>query len=112
VDRHTEKGAALMNKLARFYHYRLTQPWYSRDADLPRLLILVEQDDEARLQALRRRLLTLNQRWHTELNVRLSRVDLLADGKGKLDPTRKAWRTLESSEFGFAFDRQPPSAAG
>ena len=70
------------------------------------------RDDEARLQALRRRLLALNQRWHTELNVRLSRVDLLDDGKGRLDPTRKAWRTLGSSEFGRAFDRQPPSVAG
>ncbi len=104
VDRHTEKGAALMNKLSRFYRYRLTQPWYRRDEDLPWLLIVVERNDEARLQALRRRLLALNQRWRTELNVRLSRTDLLDDGRGKLDPTKKAWRMVGSNEFISAFD--------
>lgn len=109
VDRHTEKGKALMNKLNRFYRYCLSMPSWppsrAAEQERPRLLIVVERDDESRLQALRRRLLALNQRWRMKLDVRLTRVDLLDDGKDRLDPTRKAWRTLDSDEFIEAFDR-------
>jgi len=102
VDRSTEKGKALWSKLDRYYRIQNVNP---KVRSWPRLLIVVERDDEARLQALRRRLIWLNKHYHIQLNVRLTRADLLDDGKSKLDPTRKAWRTLDSSEFVYAFDR-------
>jgi len=71
----------------------------------PLLLIVVERDDEARLQALRRRIMWLNGHYRLQLDVRLTRADLLDDGKNKLNPTKPVWRTVEASEFGYAFDQ-------
>lgn len=103
VDRSTEKGQVLLSKLARYY--RLQSGSLTPPAEWPRLLMVVERDDEARLQALRRRLVRLNKFYNRALNVRLTRVDLLDDGTGRLDPTKNVWRTLDASEFVGAFDQ-------
>ena len=106
VDRGTERGRALLDKLARYYRHAHRQwPW---DRALPRLLIVVEHQDESRLGYLRQRLRRLNQKYQMELDVRLTRADLLATGSGGLDPTRPKWRTLDDDRFVPAFD-QPPS---
>jgi hypothetical protein len=102
VDRSTEKGQALWGKLDRYYRIQNVNV---KVRSWPRLLIVVERDDEARLQALRRRLIWLNGHYKLQLDVRLTRADLLDDDGGKLNPTKKVWRMVESSEFGYAFDR-------
>jgi hypothetical protein len=59
VDRGTKRGLTLLDKLARYYrHAQRRGPW---DRNMPRLLILVEHNDEPRLAYLRRRLQRLNQ---------------------------------------------------
>jgi hypothetical protein len=98
VDRHTVRGQALTDKLKRYFEAH--RAWWSRR---PRLLVLVKPDDEARLQALRRRFQELNDAYHTRLDVRLARADLLRDAQGRLDPTRPAWRTAEDNTFVSAF---------
>jgi hypothetical protein len=107
VDRRGQRGTELWKKLSRYYQKGGARGgWVGQT---PRLLIMVDREDEARLQALRRRLQVLNERYHFRLDVRLSRLDLLLDERGQLDPTRRAWRTLESSEFVEAFDRWSPA---
>jgi hypothetical protein len=102
IDRHTVRGEALSKKLARYYEVGgPREGWIGRQA---RILIVVERDDEGRLQSIRRRLLALNAQYRAQLDVRLTRVDLLDDGQEGLDPTRKVWRTLESSAFVSAFN--------
>jgi hypothetical protein len=95
VDRGTIGGRALTQKLGRY-----CQPGRGRR---PRLLVLVEQAAEARLQRLRRRLIALRQKHRADLDVRLTRVDLLLDEQGRLDPTKQTWRTLQGSNFVSAF---------
>lgn len=102
IDRGSINGRALMKKLARYYE--VGGPREGLNGRPVRVLIVVERDDEARLQALRRRLITLNTHYRTQLDVRLTRVDLLEKKRGRLDPTRKVWRTLTSSEFVSAFN--------
>jgi len=102
VDLGTKRGRALTSQLERFYLVGGPRDGlYGRAA---RILVVVARDDEARLQALRRRIRVLNQRYHTRLDVWLTRLDLLDDERGQLDPTRKAWRAPESSEFVHAFN--------
>lgn len=106
VDRGTERGRAVLDKLSRYYRHAHRQwPW---DRHMPRLLIVVEHQAEARLNYLRERLRWLNQQYQMELDVRLTRADLLATRGGGLDPTRPKWRTLDDDRFGLAFD-QPPA---
>ncbi len=99
VDRRGQRGKALWEKLNRYYKKG------GAVGRSPRLLIVVARDNEARLQSLRRRLLVLNERYGRQLDVRLTRLDLLTDEKGKLDPARRVWRRPEASEFVEAFDR-------
>ncbi|MCC7360314.1 MAG: hypothetical protein IT317_12595, partial [Anaerolineales bacterium] len=104
VDRGTERGRALLDKLARYYrHAHRSWPY---DRNMLRLLIVVEHNDEPRLAYLRRRLQQLNQHYRMTLDVRLTRADLLA-ARGGLDPTRPKWRTLDDDSFVPAFN-QPP----
>jgi hypothetical protein len=102
VDRGSQRGAQLWEKLRRYY--RLGGARGGLVGHLPRLLFVVEGEDEARLQAVRRRLLMLNQQYGIRLDARLTRVDLLRNEKGQLDPTRRVWRTPDSSEFIGALD--------
>lgn len=102
VDLGTKQGRALTDQLKRFYLVGGPRDGlFGRSA---RILIIVARDDEARLQKLRRRIRALNKRYHTQLDVRLTRLDLLEDEGGRLNPTRKVWRTPESSEFVDAFN--------
>jgi len=102
IDRHTVRGEALSKKLARYYE--VGGPREGLVGRQVRILIVAERDDEGRLQSIRRRLLALNAQYRAQLDVRLTRVDLLDDGQGGLDPTRKVWRNLESSAFVSAFN--------
>ncbi len=102
IDRHSVRGEALLKKLARYYE--VGGPQDALIGRQVRVLLVVERDDESRLQAIRRRLLALNAQYRAKLDARLTRVDLLDDGQGGLDPTRKVWRTLESSTFMSAFN--------
>jgi hypothetical protein len=102
VDLGTKRGRALTSQLERFY--LVGGPRDGLQGRAARILLVVARDDEARLQGLRRRIRALNQRYHTQLDVQLTRLDLLEDERGRLDPTRKVWRTPESSEFGYAFN--------
>lgn len=108
VDLNSHRGAKLNQKLERYY--TVGGPRAGTQGRGVRLFILVARDDEARLQALRRRLRALNQQYHTQLAVWLTRIDLLEDKWGRLDPTRPAWRTLESSQFVSAFNRWEANA--
>ena len=96
VYRHLQPG---------YRHAHRHWPW---DRHMPRLLIVVEHQDEPRLAYLRQRLRRLNQQYQMELDVRLTRADLLATRSGGLDPTRPKWRTLDDDRFVPAFD-QPPA---
>jgi hypothetical protein len=101
VDRGSTKGRQLWRKLARYYEARSGQ-------SLPRLLIVVERDDEARAQALRRRLNYLNTLHGRRLDVLITRVDLLELSRGRFDPARKVWRRPERwSELTCAFHGLP-----
>jgi hypothetical protein len=102
VDRGTERGRALLDKLARYYRH--AQRSWPYDRNLSRLLIVVEHNDEPRLAYLRRRLQRLNQHYRMTLDVRLTRADLLA-ARGGLDPTRPKWRTLDDDTFVSAFNQ-------
>lgn len=95
VDRATQRGQALWAKLERYY---------ARPAPAPRLLIVVAEGGEARLQALRRRLRALDAQQHTRLDVRLARADQLEVRPGDLDPGRPVWRTPHESAPGSPFD--------
>jgi hypothetical protein len=103
VDRGTTRGARLWEKLRRYYRAGGGAPGLRGRAE--RILIVVPRDDEARLQQLRRRLRDLDGRYHMQLDVLLTRLDLIEDAPGRLDPSRKAWRTPYRSEFGEAFHR-------
>jgi hypothetical protein len=102
VDLGSHRGAKLNQKLERYYS--VGGPRASVSGRGVRILLVVARDDEARLQTLRRRISTLNQQYHTQLAVWLTRVDLLEDKLGRLDPTRPVWRALESSQFVSAFN--------
>jgi hypothetical protein len=102
VDLGTKRGRALKSQLERFY--LVGGPRDGLQGRAVRILMIVARDDEARLQGLRRRIRALNQRYHTQLDVRFTRLDLLEDERGRLDPARKVWRTPESSEFVYAFN--------
>lgn len=102
VDLGTKRGRALTQQLARFY--RVGGPRDGLSGRSARILIVVARDDEARLQTVRRRLRMLNERYHARLDVRLTRLDLLEDQRGRLDPARQVWRTPESSEFVAPFN--------
>ena len=78
--------------------------YYSGAAVVVSLLIMVERGGEGRLQTLRRRLRALNDRFRTQLDVRLSRADLLTDEHDRLNPTKPAWRTVNASQFVDAFE--------
>lgn len=103
IDLGTKRGRALQRQLARYY--TVGGPRDGLYGRAIRILFVVQRDDEARLQAIRRRLHMLDQRYHTQLDVCLTRRDLLEDERGRLDPTRKVWRTPASSEFVYAFNR-------
>ncbi len=101
VDRGSTRGRQLWRKLARYYEARAGQ-------GLPRLLIVVERGDEARAQALRRRLNTLNALHGRRLDVLITRVDLLEVSRGQFDPARKVWRRPERwDELSYAFHGLP-----
>ena len=102
VDRDSAHGQELADKLARYY--QLGGTWDGLRGNLPRLLILVERGGEGRLQSLRRRLQAFNEQYRTQLDVRLARADLLADEHGRLNPLKRAWRTVQASEFVSPFE--------
>jgi hypothetical protein len=102
VDRGSIHGQKLADKLTRYY--QLGGTWDGLAGNLPRLLIMVERGGEGRLQTLCRRLRMLNERFRTQLDVRLSRADLLADEHDRLNPTKPAWRTVDASKFVDAFE--------
>ncbi len=108
VDRGTERGRALLDKFTRYYrHAQRLPPW---ERQLPRLLIVVEHNDQPRLDYLCRRLIALEKRYKFELDVRLTRADRLATSRHGLDPTRKVWRTLHNTAEACAFNQLPPAA--
>jgi len=103
VDRNNERGQALMNKLIRFYRVGGSQ--IGRFQYKPRLLLVIDPASEARLQTFCQRLRWLNERYHVSLDARLTHVGWLRNSRtGKLDPTQRVWRTVESSELGYAFN--------
>jgi hypothetical protein len=103
VDRGTLNGRALQEKLRRYYRLRSDTPGVRGRRE--RLLIVVERDAEGRLRTLCRRLRTLDEAYHTRLDVRLTRLDLLDNGHGRLNPARRVWRTPYASTFRGAFRR-------
>ncbi len=102
VDRGTVQGSALGAKLQRYCDALATWPGLSQRG--PRLLLLMEHRDEARLQNVRRRMLGLRHTLGARLDVRLTRADLLSAGRAGLNPTLHAWRNLYSNDFVRAFD--------
>lgn len=94
VDRGTVRGQALTHKLARYWE---AIQWGRR----VRLLMVVET--EARLQAVRRRLRQLALRHAAWVDVRLTRVDMLHEPSGHLNPFKRVWRTATHSHFISAF---------
>jgi hypothetical protein len=102
IDRHGRRGNALMQKLSRYYQAVSGGRGVMRN--LPRLLVVVRQNDEARLRKFQRRFITLDKYHGVRLDVRLTRVDLLKGDQEGIDPTRSVWRTPGSSLFGPAFD--------
>jgi hypothetical protein len=105
VDRGTLRGRALTRKLTRYYIVGGPQP-AARGRGV-RLLVVVAPGDEARLRNLQQRFQDLDQRYQAQLDVRLSRADLLEAGHGRLDPTRSVWRTAYRDDFLTAFDPAP-----
>ncbi len=103
VDCGTLAGRRLMDKLARYY--AVGGPGAGVRGRAERLLIVVPQGDEARLQGLRRRLRRLDEYYGTQLDVRLARLDQLDAGQGRLDPTRRVWRGIRDSTFMNAFNK-------
>jgi hypothetical protein len=100
VHRAGKRGRELTKKLVKYYRAQWGRG--TRRA-LPRLLVVVGRNDEERLQALRRRFRALDRAYHTRLDVRLTRADLLVSGREHLDPTRRVWRTPYDSTFALAF---------
>ncbi len=108
VDRGTERGRALLNKLNRYcQHWARLPAWR---AARQRLLIVVEHGAEKRLRHLLQRLIELSLLRRAVLDVRLTRADLLSDHRGGLDPTRSVWRTLTDPGHVPAFNQ--PARAG
>lgn len=103
VDRGTLKGRALHEKLRRYYRLRGDTPGVRGRPE--RLLIVVERDAEGRLRSLCRHLKQLDDMYHTRLDVRLTRLDLITDRPGRLDPTRVVWRTPYDNHFRSPFRR-------
>jgi hypothetical protein len=89
IDRGGTQGKRLEEKLSRYYAARggmsSTMGW------LPRLLIVVERNDEGRAQLFARRIAELD-RHGRQLDVVITRLDLLETAGGDLDPTLKVWR--------------------
>jgi hypothetical protein len=101
VDRGTVRGRALTRKLMRYYIVGGPQP-AARGLGV-RLLVVVGLGDEGRLRTLQRCFRDLDQRYQAQLDVRLTREDLLDAGHGRLNPTRPVWRTAYGDDFLTAF---------
>lgn len=103
IDRGTERGQALLNKFIRYH--RIPGRWTGSGYFKPRLLLVLDPASEVRMQTLCRRLRSLNTYYRIPLDVRLTHVGLLRTGsRGKLDPTQRVWRTVESDQMCYAFD--------
>jgi hypothetical protein len=106
IDRRQLRGSRFRRKLDQYYRARGGRAgligW------LPRLLIVVEDDDEQRAQAIARRIRQLDQLYGRDLDVLITRRDLLRDREGYLDPTRKVWRRPQDwSTLTHAFNGLP-----
>jgi hypothetical protein len=106
IDRGQLRGSRFRRKLAQYYRARGGRAgligW------LPRLLIVVEDDDEQRAQTIARRIRQLDQLYGRDLDVLITRRDLLRDRDGYLDPTRRVWRRPQDwSTLAHAFNGLP-----
>lgn len=102
VDRGSHEGRRLREKLANYFRAR-----NGRWGPLPRLLVVVERDAEGRARLLARRWNALAERYGTQPDALITRVDLMEMPPG-LDPLRKVWRRPEQmDEFVYAFDGLP-----
>ena len=104
IDRGTVQGRALTRKLLRYY--LVDGPGPGRLGHGTRILIVTSS--EGRLRGLQRRILMLDARYRTTLDVRLARFDQLREGRDRLDPLRPVWRTTDSSAFVEAFGEREP----
>lgn len=96
VDRRWEKGCGVRQKLQVYYDRGAFSAGARGRPD--RLLIVVEDADEARLQKLRQHLRDLDETYHTRLRAWVVRRDQLEAGNNHLDPYRAVWRTPWDSQ--------------
>jgi hypothetical protein len=109
LDRGTIRGARLMRKLKRYYSAGGPgQGWLGRPE---RILVIVREGGEGRLRLWQRRLRSLDAAYHTQLDIRLTRWDLVAGPDGTLDLLRPVWRTQRVEPLSPPFDDDQPGAS-
>lgn len=91
VDRRWQKGRGVRQKLLVYYNRGAFSAGVRGRPE--RLLIVVESEDEARVQTLRGHFRELDELYHTRLRVWIVRRDQLEAGHNHLDPYQAVWRT-------------------
>ena len=101
LDRGTIRGTRLMRKLKRYYSAGGPgQGWLGRPE---RILVIVREGGEGRLRLWQRRLRALDAAYHTRLDIRLTRWDLVADDAGGVHLLRAAWRSQRAGPMEAPF---------
>ncbi len=101
LDRGTIRGARLMRKLKRYYSAAGPgQGWRGRPE---RILVIVREGGEGRLRLWQRRLRALDAAYHTRLDIRLTRWDLVADDAGRVHLLRAVWRSQRAGPMEAPF---------
>lgn len=101
LDRGTIRGGRLMRKLKRYYSAGGPgQGWRGRPE---RILVIVREGGEGRLRLWQRRLRALDAAYHTRLDIRLTRWDLVADATGGVHLLRAVWRSQRAGPMEAPF---------
>lgn len=110
LDRGTIRGARLMRKLKRYYS--AGGPGHGWRGRPERILVIVREGGEGRLRLWQRRLRALDAAYHTRLDIRLTRWDLVADDADGVHLLRAVWRSQRAGPMEGPFaETQLPSRA-
>ncbi|MBL8097221.1 MAG: replication-relaxation family protein [Anaerolineales bacterium] len=104
LDRGTIRGARLMRKLKRYYSAGGPgRGWFGRPE---RILVIVREGGEGRLRLWQRRVRALDAAYHTRLDIRLTRWDLVANADGGVHLLRAVWRSQRAGPMEAPFPEE------